>query len=659
MVWPSQTNAQYISVPDTVCVNQDVKLSTKLLSDNNYYWGSCSAFLERAPKGRIIAANAPLQGPTSLSLQKDGDNFYLFVVNYEPTFEIIRYDFGSDLSAIPTPVNLGNFGNLVPQRTTGIDFYKDNGNWVAFLIGGIGVNSNLLRLDFGSALSNSPTSTNLGDLSGLIISPQDIHFFKENGNYFAYYFNGLSGNQMRLDFGNSVNNTPSVVDLGSFGGIFSFPAAIEIVEQFGSKYAFVVNRLSGDIVRMDYGTSLLNTPVTTNLGNFSSLLDNPRDMNIFYDNNSFYGFVTNEATNNITFLKFGNNISNIPTASNSTNFASFNGVRGISNFFRQKDNVYGFASNFLFSNISQIHFDSSANATILKQTVKEPSIYQYTTPGLYNVFYSSTDSSGKVYEEQKQIRVLAKPRLDLHVDTTICQGDTIFMVANGGRLKSILWEPSFNLLYQNDTTSVYVYPSEDYKYNIHMEFDYGCILDTSINVYVSKIKADAGQDREVADGATTTLGGPGTSLGFDYLYKWTPATYLDNSIIAAPTARLSDSLQFYYLEVKNSFGCVDLDTVAIKSFCGEINCPNAFNPTSINATNRKFGIENYQLNKLDYFRVYNRFGEVVFETTNPFIKWDGYFKGTPQPLGTYVWHAQGICNNGRKVIRKGNVSLLR
>jgi hypothetical protein len=50
---------------------------------------------------------------------------------------------------------------------------------------------------------------------------------------------------------------------------------------------------------------------------------------------------------------------------------------------------------------------------------------------------------------------------------------------------------------------------------------------------------------------------------------------------------------------------------------------------------------------------------MVFETTDPNRKWDGTYNGMPQDLGTYVWIAEGICLNGRKVKRNGNVLLVR
>jgi gliding motility-associated-like protein len=60
-----------------------------------------------------------------------------------------------------------------------------------------------------------------------------------------------------------------------------------------------------------------------------------------------------------------------------------------------------------------------------------------------------------------------------------------------------------------------------------------------------------------------------------------------------------------------------------------------------------------------YFSVYNRWGNLVFTTQDANLGWDGRFKGVLQPVETYLWIAEGIDNQGKKVVQKGMVSLVR
>jgi gliding motility-associated-like protein len=60
-----------------------------------------------------------------------------------------------------------------------------------------------------------------------------------------------------------------------------------------------------------------------------------------------------------------------------------------------------------------------------------------------------------------------------------------------------------------------------------------------------------------------------------------------------------------------------------------------------------------------YFSVYNRWGNLIFTTQDPNQGWDGTFKGVAQPVETYLWIAEGIDLNGKKIVAKGMTSLVR
>jgi gliding motility-associated-like protein len=89
-----------------------------------------------------------------------------------------------------------------------------------------------------------------------------------------------------------------------------------------------------------------------------------------------------------------------------------------------------------------------------------------------------------------------------------------------------------------------------------------------------------------------------------------------------------------------------------------IYVPRAFSPNN-DGTNDLLkpilvGIETFH-----YFTVYNRWGNIIFTTTDANQGWDGTFKGVAQPVETYLWIAEGIDINGKKIVAKGMVSLVR
>ncbi|MEO7983829.1 MAG: gliding motility-associated C-terminal domain-containing protein, partial [Bacteroidota bacterium] len=69
----------------------------------------------------------------------------------------------------------------------------------------------------------------------------------------------------------------------------------------------------------------------------------------------------------------------------------------------------------------------------------------------------------------------------------------------------------------------------------------------------------------------------------------------------------------------------------------------------------------YMINirEIKYFRVFNRWGQLVFETKTTGQGWDGIFKGQLQLTDTYQWIAEGVANDGQIIKRAGNSILLR
>jgi len=89
-----------------------------------------------------------------------------------------------------------------------------------------------------------------------------------------------------------------------------------------------------------------------------------------------------------------------------------------------------------------------------------------------------------------------------------------------------------------------------------------------------------------------------------------------------------------------------------------IYVPRAFSPNN-DGTNDLLKPILVGIQTFHYFTVYNRWGNIIFTTTDPNQGWDGTFKGVPQPVETYLWIAEGIDINGKKIVAKGMTSLVR
>ncbi|GAA4300562.1 hypothetical protein GCM10023143_01630 [Compostibacter hankyongensis] len=114
------------------------------------------------------------------------------------------------------------------------------------------------------------------------------------------------------------------------------------------------------------------------------------------------------------------------------------------------------------------------------------------------------------------------------------------------------------------------------------------------------------------------------------------------------------------LHVENNLGCSAeaRQTIRVLNNC-YIAVPSAFTPNGDGMNDYLYPLNAYKADNLE-FRVYNRYGELVFETKDWTRKWDGRVKGVPQGTGAYVWMLQFINRDtGEKVFQKGSTLLIR
>ena len=109
----------------------------------------------------------------------------------------------------------------------------------------------------------------------------------------------------------------------------------------------------------------------------------------------------------------------------------------------------------------------------------------------------------------------------------------------------------------------------------------------------------------------------------------------------------------------NKWGCLDSAFVTIYTDQETYEfVPTAFTPNG-DGKNDIFRMIRLGIQKLVDFRVYNRWGEMMFQTSNPEIGWDGTYKGQPQDIGTYIYEIIVALPNGENKVHKGNVTLIR
>jgi gliding motility-associated-like protein len=153
-----------------------------------------------------------------------------------------------------------------------------------------------------------------------------------------------------------------------------------------------------------------------------------------------------------------------------------------------------------------------------------------------------------------------------------------------------------------------------------------------------------------------------TALGarnFGASYQWSPSTGLSNATVVNPTFN-SGNAQDYLVRITSISGCVTTDTLSVYVFKESgIYVPKAFSPNG-DGQNERLYPELVNFASLQYFRVYNRWGQLVYETRSMSTTgWDGTFNGVKQPMDTYTWFAVGTDKNGKVVTANGQTLLIK
>jgi len=308
---------------------------------------------------------------------------------------------------------------------------------------------------------------------------------------------------------------------------------------------------------------------------------------------------------------------------------------------------------FLFAVSDALHYKWIPSTYLNADTLKQP----FARP-LSTVTYTVVGNIGKCQtQDDVVVKVAPYPPAYAGLDTSICLGFSAQLHATGG--SSFLWTPATFLNNRNFADPVSISPTANIRYIVAVTDTLGCpkpVRDTVwVNVY-PKVIADAGpKDTSVVLGETLLLNATGGSS-----YLWSPSNWLNNPNIQNPVALPQNNIQYIVTAISNPGNCIGRDTISVKVFKvdPDMYVPNAFTPNG-DGNNDVLRPILLGMKSLRYFRVYNRWGNLLFSTSDISKGWDGTYGGKPQDPATYVWMAEGVNYKGDTKFKKGTAILIR
>ncbi len=259
-------------------------------------------------------------------------------------------------------------------------------------------------------------------------------------------------------------------------------------------------------------------------------------------------------------------------------------------------------------------------------------------------------------EEEITIYVLEDPVLSIvPVDPAICSGDSIELTASIDQdgNDNFEWMPT-----DETGPTIEVDPDDTTSYTV--TYDTGCgIISETVEVAVLpgfmvdiSYSPDTLTQQEIPEGEVITLTGNLSSPQPGATFEWSTGQTGQSITINA------DMTESYSVTVTNASGCTAEDIITFTVVPATLEMPNAFTPDG-DDINDFFRPVTTGRATIESFRIYNRWGNLVYDNDDPDQGWDGTKDGTELPSDVYIYILQAVTPSGREFNEKGDVTLIR
>lgn len=618
----------------------------------------------------------------ALQPNTDGDDFYLGVFNADANGLLYATYFGGNISA--------------EHVDGGTSRFDKNGNVYQAVCAGCGGNSDFPTTSGAWSNTNNSTNCNLGafkfsldNISPVISIPQTYVCIPN-----SYQFSNLSqgGNSYYWDFGDGTSSnlfapshlyqdtghyTISLIVSDSMGCLLSDTAYVDI-DVFNINDAIIqpIDTLCiGDSVQLlaSGGASYLWSPTMfLSNPNIANPIASPPITSTYQvivsdscstDTTNITIYVANDSTSimNDTLICFGNIVTLY--AYGGTNY-SWYPTTGMINPGAQQPNVVPLDTTTYYVDITTSNgciFTDSVTIFVV-QTSPQPTLPNDTTicsgdtinvsiTGVSNALWTPTNSlsnpdsvSTLVYPTSSTTYTITFTNVcgivnadytvnvlgiasQISNDTIICPNDTALIWASNS--SQYLWTPSSSLS-NPDSSHTYAFPTNPTTYSVDLQNNAGCSVTLSVFIDVHPLPyVNAGSDLIIYFGQEVNLQGTTNANSF----TWHSSDYMSCTSCLNPIVS-PDQTESYILSVVDTNGCTNADTVFIY-INGVLYVPNTFTPNN-DGINDVFEIQGKEIKEFELW-IFNRWGEVLYNTKNMNSYWDGTYKGDLVQIDTYVW----------------------
>jgi gliding motility-associated-like protein len=282
--------------------------------------------------------------------------------------------------------------------------------------------------------------------------------------------------------------------------------------------------------------------------------------------------------------------------------------------------------------------------------------YSYNTAGTYEIKLVATNLALGCKDSISKEIIVVEPVPVFASGDTACFGSTAQLsVDNPNLLFDYIWTPSSelnNAQIHNPTLTA----TNSETYLVTSTDTNGCKSSALASIFVVPLITEIQFDTAIVVGDSIILPGNVTS---DMTFSWSPEEGLSCTECPNPTIAPLEDVE-YELYMEDIYGCFDGISSYTVRIIPETNVklPTTFSPNG-DGVNDVIYVKGWGIKKLLLFEIYNRWGELIFQTNDINVGWDGYHKGVLQNNDVYVYLVKVETWLNEELTTEGHINLMR
>ncbi|MGD1839552.1 MAG: PKD domain-containing protein [Thermonemataceae bacterium] len=284
---PTIDNTTGFGTPNTVCPDEPVNFTNPQPGTARYEWDFCARDLEGELRSEFLLKLPGVFDPAHVDIIQEGEEYHAFAISKEN--RLYRLDFDANFN-FQLLTDLGNPNDVIDVAEP-IKLIKQNGVWYGFALNTFSSSRfNLVKFTFENGIKEEPTGRDIFN-SNFTFRPRALEVAQEGANSYVFVADRSPSRIIRLNFGTSFSNDTFVesfpINIGDNDNVLG----MDLVQECDGNWSLIYSSLDGDFAHIDFGSSLQNTPSVVSITSLFPPISLPVGISVHYDHGSYYGII--------------------------------------------------------------------------------------------------------------------------------------------------------------------------------------------------------------------------------------------------------------------------------------------------------------------------------------------------------------------------------